>query len=221
LADIDVEHGSFARASLRAGASLLGLWLWRQGRAALGAFVAFTLLTGCIFPMVLLGLGRAIFPEQAAGSLVVEQGRVVGSRLIGQTFARPEYFHPRPSAAGAGYDPLASGGSNLAPSNPKLTQALDGRALAYRRENGLSPDATVPVEAVTASGSGLDPHITSADAALQIPRVARARSLSPAAVRALVEAHTAGRDLGILGEPRVEVLELNLALDRAGRGLKG
>ncbi len=168
--------------------------------------------------MALYGIARATFPNQAAGSLMRGQGGVViGSELIGQAFTRPEYFHPRPSAAGAGYDATASGGSNLAPSNAKLVAAIAAAAGSYRLENGLSADAEVPIEAVTSSGSGLDPHISPRDAALQAPRVARARRLDAREVQALVAANTRGRDLAILGEPRVNVLELNLALDHARR----
>lgn len=186
-----------------------------QLRPAIAGFVSLTLLIGCVFPLALYAIARAAFPDQAAGSLVSRQGVVVGSRLIGQPFIRPGYFHPRPSAAGAGYDGLASGGANLASSNPKFVAAIRDQTIAYRRENGLSPDTPVPVDAVTRSGSGLDPQISPEDATLQIPRVARARGLGEAAVRALVAAHTQPRQLGFLGEPRVSVLDLNLALDRA------
>lgn len=191
--------------------------LIEQLRPAVAGLVVLTLLTGCAFPLALYGIARLAFPDQAAGGLVTDRGVVVGARLIGQGFARPGYFHPRPSAAGAGYDATSSGGANLGPTNPKLVQAIRDQAERYRRENGLAPETPVPIEAVTRSGSGLDPHISPADAALQVPRVARARGLTEAAVRALVAAHTEGRQLGFLGEPRVSVLELNLALDRAGR----
>ena len=146
-----------------------------------------------------------------------DKGVVIGSRLIGQTFARPGYFHPRPSAAGSGYDGSASSGTNLGPTNPKLTQSIRDQAKTYRRDNGLNSDAAIPIDAVTSSGSGLDPYISPQNAALQIPRVARSRGLTEAAVRTLVSRHTEGRQLGFLGEPRVAVLELNLALDRAPR----
>jgi K+-transporting ATPase ATPase C chain len=172
-------------------------------------------LTGCLFPLALFGLGRWLSPDQAAGSLVARGGVVVGSRLIGQGFARSSYFHPRASAAGAGYDATASGGTNFGPSNPKLIVSVRRSAAAYRRLNGLAPDTAVPVDAVTSSGSGLDPHISPRDAALQAPRVARARGLSEDVVRRLVAEHTEGRQLGFMGEPRVSVLELNVALDRA------
>src|ERR1039457_5270700 len=162
-------------------------------RTAVISVFSLTLLTGCIFPLILFALGRLLYPSQAAGSLVTRNGVVIGSRLIGQNFTRPEYFHPRPSAAGAGYDGTSSGGTNLGPSNPKLIESVRQLAGYYRRSNGLPPDATVPIDAVTRSGSGLDPHISPANAALQIARVARARSLSEDIVRRLVTAHTIDR----------------------------
>jgi potassium-transporting ATPase KdpC subunit len=184
-------------------------------RPAVASVISLTLLTGCIFPLVLFALGRLLWPGQAAGSLVTRNGVVVGSRLIGQDFTQPEYFHPRPSAAGAGYDGTSSGGTNLGPSNPKLLESVRQLAEDYRRRNGLPPDATIPIDAVTSSGSGLDPHISPANAALQVPRVARARGLREDVVRRLVASYTEGRQLGFLGNPRVSVLDLNLALDRA------
>lgn len=199
-----------------AAARRLFLDLAAQVRPALSGFVALTLLTGCVIPGVLFLVAQAAFPVQAGGSLVTRQGVVVGSALIGQDFTRPGYFHPRPSAAGAGYDATASGGSNFGPANPKLIAAVRDRALAYRRENGLGPLVPIPIDAVTASASGLDPDISPANAALQAPRIAQARGLAPALVHALVAAHTRGPQLGVLGEARVPVLELNLALDQAG-----
>jgi K+-transporting ATPase ATPase C chain len=181
--------------------------------AFLGVFWL-TLLTGCVFPLGLFALGHLLFPRQAAGSLLTRGGIVVGSEFIGQTFTRPEYFHPRPSAAGSGYDGTASGGTNLGPSNPKLIEDTRRLAEDYRKSNGLPPDAIVPIDAVTRSGSGLDPHISPANAALQLPRVARARGLNQDAVRRLLADHTQARQLGFLGDPRVSVLDLNLALDR-------
>jgi K+-transporting ATPase ATPase C chain len=173
-----------------------------------------TLLTGAVFPLVVAALARPLFPYQADGSLTWRDGSVVGSELIGQNFSRPGYFHPRPSAAGDGYDGTASNGSNLGPGNPKLHQDVRELADAYRRTNTLALAATVPIDAVTRSGSGLDPHISPANAALQIARVAQERRLGEEEVRRLVAAHTLERQLGFLGEPRVNVLTLNLALDR-------
>jgi K+-transporting ATPase ATPase C chain len=180
-----------------------------------------TLLTGAVFPLALAAVARPLFPRQAGGSLVVRDRTVVGSELIGQDFTGPGYFHPRPSAAGRGYDAAVSGGTNLGPANPKLRDGDESfagvRQLAeqYRTTHGLAPGAAVPVDAVTRSGSGLDPHISPANAGLQVPRVARARGLDEAEVRRLVAEHTTGRQFGLLGQPRVAVLPLNLALDRA------
>jgi K+-transporting ATPase ATPase C chain len=187
-------------------------------RAAVLAVLLLTALTGIVFPLVVTGLARVLFPRQGAGSLIWRDGRVVGSELIGQGFRARGYFHPRPSAAGTGYDGASSGGSNLGPLNPKLTEGDDGiarLAAAYRRENGLTSESRLPADAVTRSGSGLDPHISPANAALQAPRVAQARHLPLDAVSRLVAAHTEPRQWLFLGEPRVNVLALNLALDRA------
>jgi K+-transporting ATPase ATPase C chain len=188
--------------------------LHEQLRPALLGVFWLTVLTGCVFPLVLFAFGHLLFPGQAAGSLLTRDGVVVGSELIGQNFTRPEYFQPRPSAAGAGYDGTASGGTNFGPANPKLIEDVRRLAEEYRKINGMPPDSVVPIDAVTRSGSGLDPHISPANAALQVPRVARARGLSQDAVRRLVADHTQGRQLGFLGDPRVSVLDLNLALDR-------
>jgi potassium-transporting ATPase KdpC subunit len=187
--------------------------LREQFRTAILGVIWLTLLTGCVFPLGLFALGHFLFPGRAQGSLLTRGGIVVGSEFIGQNFTRPEYFHPRPSAAGAGYDGTASGGTNFGPSNRKLIEDVRRLAEEYRGSNGLPPDAIVPIDAVTRSGSGLDPHISPANAALQVPRVARARGLSEEAVRRLVADQTQGRQLGFLGDPRVSVLELNLALD--------
>src|SRR5262245_43417108 len=188
-----------------------------QTRTAVLMVVVLTVLTGLVYPLALTGIAQVLFPFQAHGSLLTApDGTVIRSALIGQRFANPEYFHPRPAAAGSdGYDAGASGGSNLGPTNRKLVDAVVERAAAYRQENGLAADAAVPVDAVTASASGLDPEISSANAALQVRRVADARTLPEEGVRALVAENTSGRTLGILGEPRVNVLRLNLALDAA------
>jgi potassium-transporting ATPase KdpC subunit len=193
----------------------------RQLRPALVGLVLLTLITGGIYPAVIYGVGRLAFRDQADGSLVRRNGAVVGARLIGQPFARPEYFQPRPSAAGDGYDATQSGGTNLAPANPKLASAVTAAAAAYRRLNGLPANAPLPIDAVTSSGSGLDPHISPENAALQVARVALARGVSQARVRELVARNTEGRDLGFIGQPRVNVLMLNLALDRVAPMARG
>lgn len=188
----------------------------RQLVPALLVLVAMTLLTGIAYPLFVTGVAQVAFPGRADGSLVRDGGRVVGSRLIGQAFTQPRYFHGRPSAAGDGYDGAASGASNLGPSSDELAAAVRERAAVYRRENGLTAGAAVPIDAVTGSASGLDPHISPANARLQAGRVARARGVPVATVLAAVERHTSGRRLGVLGEAHVNVLELNLDLDRAG-----
>jgi K+-transporting ATPase ATPase C chain len=188
--------------------------LVRQVRPALAGLIVLTFIAGGLYPAAIYGLTRALFRDQADGSLISRDGVVVGSRLIGQGFARPEYFQPRPSAAGNGYDATQSSGTNLAPANPKLIASVDQAAKAYRKLNGLPPGAPVPIDAVTSSGSGLDPDISPQNAALQLPRVAKARGVGEDLVRQLVAANTHGPDLGLLGAPRVSVLELNLALDR-------
>jgi potassium-transporting ATPase KdpC subunit len=176
--------------------------------------VRFTLVTtlvfGLIYPIGVTGLSRLLFPKQSAGSLIEKNGRVVGSKLIGQPFASDKYFHSRPSAAGNGYDASASSASNLAPTNQALVDRVKSDVAKLQQEN---PGVAIPVDLVTASGSGLDPEISPAAAEFQIPRVAKARSLGADAVRALVARHTQARTWGIFGEPRVNVLELNLDLD--------
>jgi K+-transporting ATPase ATPase C chain len=168
---------------------------------------------GLVYPLVILGIGQLAFNDQANGSLVKVDGKVVGSSLIGQNFTATKYFEPRPSAAGTGYDGYSSGASNLGPTNPDLIKAVTDRAVAYRKLNGLAANATVPVDAVTGSASGLDPDISLANARLQAPRVARVRHLPLATVRAMIDSHTDGPTLGFLGEKVVNVLQLNLALD--------
>ncbi|HEY3397866.1 MAG TPA: potassium-transporting ATPase subunit KdpC [Armatimonadota bacterium] len=176
--------------------------------------LAMAVLCGLLFPAVITGAAQLLFPGQAHGSLISQNGKVIGSELIGQSFTDPGYFHPRPSAAGRGYDATASGGTNLGPTSAKLYHDLQDLAASYRRENGLPSDAPLPADAVTRSASGLDPDISPANAALQASRVARARGLGEEQVRGLVAANTQGRAWGFLGEPRVNVLLLNLALDR-------
>jgi potassium-transporting ATPase KdpC subunit len=202
----------------------------KQLRPALFLTLFFVVVTGLAFPALVWAIGRVAFPSQASGSLVRDaHGNVIGSLLLGQAFTKPEYFHPRPSAAGAGYDAANSSGTNLGPTSDKLvngikddpaTQELDETYLgfadlakAYREENGLAADAVVPADAATRSASGLDPDISPANAELQIERVAKARGLGSNRVRQIVSNNTAGRWLGIIGEPRVNVLKLNMALD--------
>ena len=194
--------------------------LRRQLFTGLKITIVLLVLTCGVYPVAVWAVGQVAFKPQANGSFVKANGKVVGSSLIGQSFADkdgnplPRYFQPRPSAAGNGYDPTASGGSQLGPSNPKLWDQVKTRVIAYRQLNGLPENATVPVDAVTASGSGLDPDISIANALLQAPRVAAARGLRTDAVVKLVRAHSNGRQWGILGEKTVNVLDLNLALDR-------
>lgn len=188
----------------------------QQCLPALTALVVLTVLCGLVFPLAVTGVAQAAFRDRADGSLIERDGEVVGSSLIGQQFSAPEYFHPRPSAAGAGYDGAASSGSNLGPTNPDYLATVADRIEEYRRTNRLSPEVDVPADAVQASGSGLDPQISIANARLQAPRVAEERNLDLDDVLRLVDAHTQARPLGILGDPGVNVLELNLALDRAG-----
>jgi potassium-transporting ATPase KdpC subunit len=186
-------------------------------RPALVLLAVFTVLTGLVYPLALTGAAKLVFPRQAEGSLVVRGGRAVGSHLIGQPFSEPRYFWGRLSAtAPVPYDAAASSGSNLGPLNPALLDAARARIAALR---AADPGAVgpVPVDLVTASGSGLDPHVSPAAAEYQVARVARARGLDPGVVRAVVRRHTEGRTLGLLGEPRVNVLEANLALDDLAR----
>jgi K+-transporting ATPase ATPase C chain len=176
--------------------------------------VLLTVLTGLVYPGVITGVCQVLFRNQANGSLVVQNGQVIGSQLLGQNFTKPEYFHPRPSAAGNdGYDPTASTGSNFGPTNQKLYDRVKASAEQFRKEN---PDYTgpIPADALTASGSGLDPQISAANANAQAARVAKARGANTSTIESLIGSATEGRDLGFLGEPRVNVLKLNLELDR-------
>jgi potassium-transporting ATPase KdpC subunit len=173
--------------------------------------LATTVLLGIIYPLVVTGLAQMLFPKQANGELITQGGKLVGSHLIGQPFTAPGYFYSRPSAAGAaGYDPTASGGSNLGPTNKALIDRVSASVKALQPTN---PAAPIPADLVTTSGSGLDPHISPAAAEFQVPRVAHERGMSEQDVRALVQKHTEGRQFGLLGEPRVNVLDLNLDLD--------
>ena len=184
-------------------------------RMAVVATLSLAVVLCGVYPLVVWGLSQGLFPYEANGSLILRNGEVVGSELIAQGFTSSRYFHPRPSAAGeTGYDAGNSSGSNLGPLSKKLIDAVKERVEAYRAENHLLPVVPVPADAATASGSGLDPHIGVRNAQLQAPRVATARGVSEASVRRLIEIHIEGRDLGILGEPRVNVLKLNLALDK-------
>jgi potassium-transporting ATPase KdpC subunit len=180
---------------------------------AVVATVILCLIVSGVYPVVIWGLAQGLFPHQANGSLIERNGQVVGSELLAQGFSGARYFHPRPSAAGTGYDPLSSGGSNLGPTSQKLIDGIKANAAQYRQENGLGAEAVVPADAVTASGSGLDPHISIRNARLQIPRVAKERGLTEDVVSAQVAKATEHPFLGIGGDPGVNVLKLNIALD--------
>lgn len=179
-------------------------------RTSIRFTIVTTLLFGIGYPLLVTGIAGAMFPHKAAGSLILKNGQVIGSELLAQSFTSDRYFHPRPSAAGNGYDPTSSGGSNLGQSNAKLVQRIQGDIDKLAAQN---PGHPVPIDAVTTSGSGLDPDITPDNAYFQASLVARARGLSETQVRQLIQQHTASRTLGVLGEPRVNVLDLNLALD--------
>lgn len=185
-------------------------------RCAVAATLILAVVCCGLYPLVVFGIGQALFRDKANGSLIVDRdGKVRGSRLLGQQFAADKYFHPRPSAAGNGYDAANSSGSNLGPTSQKLNNAIKVRIEAYRKENGLKEDQAVPADAVTASGSGLDPHISLRNAEIQTARVAKARGIPVEKVRELIKQNTASADLGFLGEPGVNVVMLNFGLDGA------
>ncbi|HEY7001667.1 MAG TPA: K(+)-transporting ATPase subunit C [Candidatus Udaeobacter sp.] len=184
-------------------------------RGAVVSTIVLAIVCCGLYPLIVFGISQAFFHDKANGSLIVDpNGAVRGSRLLGQGFADPKYFHPRPSAAGNGYDATSSGGSNLGPTSQKLNDAIKERIAAYRAENGLSNSQSVPADAVTASGSGLDPHISLQNAELQLSRVAKARGISEDKLKDLVRQNTDDRDLGVFGEPGVNILRLNRALDQ-------
>jgi K+-transporting ATPase ATPase C chain len=187
----------------------------RQLIPSIVAVVAFTVLVGLVYPLAVTAVAQVAFHNKANGSLIKQNGVVVGSKLIGQQFSAPQYFHPRPSSAGTGYDADNSAASNLGPTNPDFLKTIEERVAAYRQENGLAPGQLVPVDAVTGSGSGLDPEISVANAKLQAARVAKARGIPVDDVLKAIDAHTRPRQFGFLGEEGVNVLELNLALDGA------
>ena len=189
--------------------------LRNQIRPAIAMTFVLCVITGLVYPGVVTGLAQLIFPRQANGSLVTVNGKVVGSAIIGQPFAQPYYFHPRPSAAGNGYDDTLSGGTNLGPTSAKLADTLIASAVDSAIKNDGAVKGKIPSDMVTSSASGVDPHISPANARLQVARVAKARGASEAAVAALLEQHVEGRQFGFFGEPRVNVLLLNIALDSA------
>jgi potassium-transporting ATPase KdpC subunit len=185
-----------------------------QMRISLMAVLALAVLVCGVYPLLVWAAGQTLFPHQAGGSLIRIDGTVAGSSLLSQGFAGAAYFHPRPSAAGGGYDAASSGGSNLGPTSHQLTELVRCRIAAYRAENGLPTDVAIPADAVTASASGLDPHISFSNALIQAGRVARARAMSEGVLHEMIAAHTEGRTFGIFGEPRVNVLMLNIDLDQ-------
>jgi K+-transporting ATPase ATPase C chain len=190
-------------------------------RSSIMAVLVLAVVCCGVYPLVVYGMAQALFRDKANGSLIVDSsGTLRGSALLGQQFTGDKYFNSRPSAAGNGYDGLNSGGSNLGPTSQKLNDAIKDRIADYRKKNGLKDSDPVPADAVTASGSGLDPHISLANAALQLPRVAKARGLSDDKVRELVKLNTDGPDLGALGDPGVNALKLNLALDQLAGAAK-
>lgn len=184
-------------------------------REAVFATLVLAFICCGVYPLVVFGISQAFFRDKANGSLILDRdGTVRGSKLLGQAFTDAKYFHPRPSAAGNGYDATSSGGSNLGPTSRKLNDAIKERIAVYRAENGLNESEPVPADAVTASGSGLDPHISLQNAEVQIPRVVKARGVAEESVRELIRQNTNGRDFGVFGEPGVNVLQLNRALDQ-------
>jgi K+-transporting ATPase ATPase C chain len=188
--------------------------LFAELRPALLSTLLLAAVTCGAYPLLITIIAQTAFSDKAGGSLLTEKdGKVIGSALLGQSFAADQYFHPRPSAAGAGYDATSSGGSNLGPTSKKLNDAIQERIASYRSRNGLTADAKVPADAVTASASGLDPHISVKNAGLQAARIAKARNLSVEKIKELIAANTTKPDLGILGDAGVNVLKLNLALD--------
>jgi K+-transporting ATPase ATPase C chain len=188
--------------------------LFSEIRGAVLAILVLAIVCCGLYPLVVFGISQAFFHDKANGGLILDtDGAVRGSKLLAQGFTADKYFHPRPSAAGNGYDAASSGGSNLGPTSQKLNDAIKDRIDGYRKENGLNADESVPADAVTASGSGLDPHISLRNADLQLPRVAKARAVSEEKLRELIKQNTDARDLGLLGDPGVNVLSLNRALD--------
>lgn len=189
--------------------------MWHQMMDSLKMLLTLTIITGVVYPLAMVGVANAVFSFQSTGSLIESQGHIIGSKLIGQNFERDGYFHGRPSAAGQdGYDGAGSSGSNLGPTSQKLIDSVKDNVDKVRQENGLGDHAIIPVDLVTASASGLDPDIFPEAAYLQVDRIAKARGLTSSEVRSAVEQHMQGRQLGMLGEPRVNVLVLNMALDR-------
>jgi K+-transporting ATPase ATPase C chain len=213
-----IVHSTVSTVTLHDDATVHSTAAASNGHSVWRTSILFTLVTAVVFglgyPLLLTGLAGIIFPHQAAGSLILKNGQVIGSELLAQSFTSDRYFHPRPSAAGNGYDATSSGGTNLAQSNAKLAQRIQGDIDKLAAAN---PGHPVPIDMVTTSGSGLDPDITPDNASFQAPRVAKARGLTEDAVEKLIAQHTAGRDLGFLGEPRVNVLELNLGLDQMSK----
>ena len=188
--------------------------LFSHIRSAVVSTLVLAVVCCGLYPLIVFGISQLLFRDQANGSLITgADGSVRGSKLLGQSFSDAKYFRPRPSAAGNGYDAASSGGSNLGPTSQKLNDAIKDRVAAYRKENGLSENDSLPADAVTASGSGLDPQISLRNAELQTRRIAKARGLSEQKVRELIQENTDGRDLGVFGEPGVNVLNLNLAID--------